>query len=73
MSEATRPQSVKRPMQVEVKTAVPWALIVIAIALATGFWFGWTQRSGQVVTRAEVTAEVMQQMNSQEPAKKASE
>lgn len=51
-----RPQELKQPMRVEVKTMLPWTIIAIVVALATGFYFGWTERSGQMLEVSEVKA-----------------
>lgn len=37
----TRPQTIKQPKRVEVKTALPWTIIVIAIAASVAFIAGW--------------------------------
>lgn len=71
MSEQTRPQTIKKARTVEIKTALPWTLIVLFIVAFASFVYGWTARSGQMVTRSEITAEVMQQLGTKDTEKKA--
>ena len=57
-----RPQTLKTPRKVEVKTALPWVLIVLMVALAGGFLAGWATRSSYVVTSADVSAQIVEQL-----------
>lgn len=63
-----RPQTPKQPLKVEVKTALPWTLIVLAIAGFAAFVAGWNFRSEQV-TLTDVNWVVSERLEKQ-PAKK---
>lgn len=54
-----RPQTVKKPSTVEVKVAAPWVIIMLMVVAVASFVYGWTERSGQIVTRDEIRAEVL--------------
>lgn len=56
--QSTTTPKIKAPKSVEIKTALPWTLIIIAIVGFVGFYQGWTARSTQVT---EVRAQVSEQ------------
>lgn len=57
----SRPQTPKQPLKVEVKTALPWTIIVIATVAGVSFVGGWMQRSAQV-TMTDVNYAISQQL-----------
>jgi hypothetical protein len=44
----TRPQEIKQPLKMEVKTLVPWMIILIMVTFLGGVASGWIARSDQV-------------------------
>jgi hypothetical protein len=62
-----RPQEPKQALKWEVKTLVPWIIILVLAALATGAMLGWTARSNQV---SEIKAEVATQLAETQSVKK---
>lgn len=56
-----RPQTLKQPLKVEVKTAVPWMLILLIAAAGAAFVGGWQARSSEL-TMSDVQWAVQQQL-----------
>lgn len=65
MKNASRPATLKQPRTVEVKTMIPWVLILLIAVFTLGSVTGWTARTEQI---NQVQVEVSRQLTLAEKA-----